>query len=262
VSNWPVLTPDSGIEYNVDATSTGASVDVSSANNSKGSWTQLVASTPYGTAAIQILVKVTANGFTALDIGVGGSGSETVVAPDVLLAMDSVALYTLTLPLAIPAGSRIAARIAGSNNFATNTVEMAIRLLPPTHLVPVGFQRMSRLASPTTNDAGGTGNTFSAWAEVTSSLGFTARAFLLRCATDASSTGGSALAQVGIGAASSEQVVGTTLHGKSAFASFGILTLLPVNAPRGERVAFRHASDATAAAAGPRVVTYTIWALG
>jgi hypothetical protein len=103
----------------------GTNLSVPGASNTKGSWTQLVASTsePYAGLVIGVQggadnVQPIANAL--IDIGVGASGSEVVVVSNVaafstttseqLVVVDNGPWY-----LDIPAGSRIAARFATSN---------------------------------------------------------------------------------------------------------------------------------------------------
>lgn len=82
--------------------------------NTKGTWVEAVASTSADTSIVWLLPDVgAANGVDSsclLDIGVGPSGSETVVAQNLGIGHRSLSNDWIAVPLSIPAGSRIAFR--------------------------------------------------------------------------------------------------------------------------------------------------------
>jgi hypothetical protein len=118
-------------DYGTNTADSGAvSVDPGATINTKGSWTQIVAST---TNPIRMLMVGIGNGANAtrtaydwlLDIGIGGSGSEVVILADQHLeAHTSDDLMSPTFigpfPCNIPAGTRIAARSQCSGNDAAD----------------------------------------------------------------------------------------------------------------------------------------------
>ncbi len=108
VCNGTSIAPDT-------ANSRGTTVNSNALANTLGAWTQLIAST----ASDCVFLNVGAGGFVfagsdgALDIGVGAAGSEQVIAGQLHVSMKDAAgdaQTTYPLPLAIPAGTRIAAR--------------------------------------------------------------------------------------------------------------------------------------------------------
>ncbi len=103
----------------VSGTSTGTVLVGSASTFTKGAWAQLIAST---TTDINWVVvsgeSVTTGGSAfAVDIGVGGSGSEIVVVSNLNYTFAGGAAFSF--PLTIPAGTRIAARFASNNGSDT-----------------------------------------------------------------------------------------------------------------------------------------------
>lgn len=108
--------------------------------NVKGSWTQLIAAT----AAQWDRLRFADHGFDSTagwltDIGVGGSGSETVLIANLMGASTSTTMSegVLTLPCNIPAGTRISARIqnvSGSGSAAIGIAGFAASFASPQNV--------------------------------------------------------------------------------------------------------------------------------
>lgn len=120
--------------------------------HTKGAWTQIVSSTTSDTGLIVVNYNGTAGIATdasvLFDIGVGAAGSEVVVASD--LAVGGIG-FSLTphfsLPIFIPAGSRVAARAQAA---ATTTAGAASWLLLRTadaHLTPRSVDTLGVVSS-------------------------------------------------------------------------------------------------------------------
>jgi hypothetical protein len=121
------------------ASSKGTSISLG--NLSKGSWVQLVASSAFryvgGVISIGGDADTTLNAhFAALDIGVGGAGSEVVVVDDLNLELSSTEFIyneepsersTFMLRNAIPAGTRIAVR--GLATGSGDTVDVSLHMI-------------------------------------------------------------------------------------------------------------------------------------
>ena len=96
----------------------GTSVTAHASIHTKGSWTQLIASTTYDAEWICVAFGPTNVAATQtdslVDIGIGGSGAETVLIPNLLAGYVGQAVSALgrhiLLPIKIPKGSRISAR--------------------------------------------------------------------------------------------------------------------------------------------------------
>lgn len=127
------------VTYQADtATSRGLALAVPGSTNTKGAWTEMVASTATDLAALHATVQ--ANGSTAMgtggvlvDIGTGPPGSETVIIPDLYYLGATTenyqALSPTTYGVDIPAGTRIAARYARSHT--GNPVDLILVGAPP-----------------------------------------------------------------------------------------------------------------------------------
>lgn len=120
--------------YGADTSdSGGVSVDPGGSANTKGAWSQLAASTrPAGLLVVafgnQANIARSAGNFM-VDIGVGAAGAEVVVIPNLALKASAsgagvtIALEPLVfppLPVAVPAGARLAARAQSNNTDATD----------------------------------------------------------------------------------------------------------------------------------------------
>lgn len=109
------------IALNTFTQSRGVAIDPGVAANTKGSWVEMTSSAPRDLAALVAIIghnNDTARAAAAtmlLDIGIGAGGSEQVVIPDLFLnwgpTWDCPAnVYFQPMPVAIPAGTRVAAR--------------------------------------------------------------------------------------------------------------------------------------------------------
>lgn len=89
-------------------------VTASATAHTKGAWVEAVASTTEQTVALLVALATTTNlsntdTSTLLDVGIGAAGSEVVVVADLQVGWKS-AQQSWMLPLAVPAGARIALR--------------------------------------------------------------------------------------------------------------------------------------------------------
>lgn len=109
----------------------GTTITASGSVNTKGSWTQLIASTAGDCcfAFIDVILNVGAATNVLFDIGVGAAASEVVICSNLFAGMPAAgggaAINSYCFPLSIPAGSRIAARCQSDVGGATVTVRMA-----------------------------------------------------------------------------------------------------------------------------------------
>lgn len=92
----------------------GVATVTAGSGNTKGAWAEAVTSTSGDTSIVWLRPDVGAtngtNSACLLDIGVGPSGSETVVAQNLGIGHRSLLNDWIAVPLSIPAGSRIAFR--------------------------------------------------------------------------------------------------------------------------------------------------------
>lgn len=112
------------------ADSGGTSIDPGGTVNTKGSYTQIVSSTPRPIKSLVIAFGNQANNVRSsqswlVDIAIGGSGSEKVILPNIAINASTspdivTPQVTPPLPVNIPAGTRIAARAQSDGNDATD----------------------------------------------------------------------------------------------------------------------------------------------
>lgn len=125
------LSPGSPVTWggaSIATTARGVGLTVPGSLNTKGAWTEIVASTSVAVSQLALYAQCAGNntmpsGSLLIDIGVGASGSESVVIPDLAYATSTSEWLLARGPQAygvdIPAGSRIAARYARSASNAT-----------------------------------------------------------------------------------------------------------------------------------------------
>ncbi|WP_101791010.1 hypothetical protein [Nonomuraea indica] len=121
----------------VPATSSGTHVTPSGSMNVKGSWAELAAATTSPIHALMVLVQSSTSAPSsaryAIDIGIGGAGSETVIVPDHHVRTQNSPAYVypqspqfVPLSMCIPAGVRLAARCAVTSGSVTTPIEVAV----------------------------------------------------------------------------------------------------------------------------------------
>ena len=105
------------------------SVSPGATANTKTSWVQVVASAPAAVGGIRVISRsaytLSATQSAILDIGIGAAGSETVIVPNVLVgapASTSFGGICFDVPIAIPAGSRVAIRAASQRTSYTLSI--------------------------------------------------------------------------------------------------------------------------------------------
>lgn len=147
--------------------------------NVKGAYTQITANTSFSYDAITLQMYQTGGGGSCflVDIAIGPAGSEQVILSNILLdSMRSaqVGAVLLDLPISIPAGSRIAARVQDPIGSGTRNLQLAV-------IGSSGGANFSQASAPdavtygantansngTLIDQGATANVFGAWTEMT-----------------------------------------------------------------------------------------------
>lgn len=115
---------------------------------SKGGWAQVFASLANDTYGLMILVHNSrtsaANRSYAIDVGIGGAGSEQVIIPDLIGSNAGVTNNTCGIwyyfPIFIPAGTRVAVRAQGSVTTTCRVIVRAMQLpRDPTMVKTCGY---------------------------------------------------------------------------------------------------------------------------
>ena len=101
------------------ATSVGTAIPAVGATNTKGGWTQLVASSSFAASALILTYRgTTANGDALIDIGTGAMGAEVVVISNIPCSRqvgDNVNQHYAVFPIAIASGTRISCRFQSTS---------------------------------------------------------------------------------------------------------------------------------------------------
>jgi len=241
------------------ATSLGTSVSPSSSANTKGSYAQLTASSPID--ACLMIVEVTpasaALGAYAIDIAIGGAGSEVVIAPNLVVqnAFSLTIPHVFVVPVQIPAGTRIAARCQ-SATASDSAIAVTAQLFAGSFsqmegaagVEAIGF--VSASTQGTTIDAGGTANTKGAYVQLTASAARDYVGFFFvvdNLNANSSLSSNAQLLDIAIGGAGSEVVIEPNYQIRRN--NSGIAVLPPVSPifaapiPAGSRIAARSQSE-------------------
>lgn len=197
-----------------DPTPAMVSVATNATAHTKGAWVEIVAAAPSDVDIIELLIANTAAAAVAggalMDVGVGAAGSEVVIAPDVGVGnSSSVNLYdclTVSLPVAVRSGSRIAVRWQAARASATSA-SVAMRLFRwPSG---AGLRSPSKLDAIGVNTSTTAGTSAGATSNVWTSVGTAARAYqgfvAVIMSNDATMAAASAAVDVGVGASGSER---------------------------------------------------------
>lgn len=246
----------------------------SGAAHTKGSWTQLVASTTGPVAWLAIQVQpgtVTAPIGLLFDIGVGGAGSETVVIPNLFLgnsASNPTAAVTYVVPFNIPAGSRIAARC--QDNVGSGTMVISVQTLAPGGDGFSGAGRIEACGPDTATsrlaqvDPGGSAGTKGTYAQLIASTSFAYR-WLLFAAGHARNAAASTTTwriDLAVGASSSEQIIIPDIFAAvNTGTDYEMITFgVPYAIAAGSRIATRASASITDAT--DRIVNVAVWGCG
>jgi hypothetical protein len=150
----------------------GLSIPSGSSANAYGAWTTLVAAAPFDVTYMDVVITGPWGAEQgAVQIGVGISGSEAIIAADLVCYSTDVTTYRFPLPCAIPAGARIAAR--SSSTHASDTQDYLHLILfegdigatDAAGVDSIGYVPSS--SSGTTIDPGGTAYTKGAYVPLT-----------------------------------------------------------------------------------------------
>jgi hypothetical protein len=113
--------------YGVASTPTMTSLDPGATINTKGAYSQLVASTSTDIRALQLVCAKSGTGAASdwrVDVAIGAGGSEQIIIPDYYCTTNATAgqipvpPVSPVIPVSIPVGTRIAARCSNSINTA------------------------------------------------------------------------------------------------------------------------------------------------
>lgn len=185
MAGWPTSTSGLNyITYPVGPTPLGTTVTASGSTNTKGSYTELAASTPFTATAIVVTVQFAgdsaASGYAfLLDIATGAAASESVLIPDLMVngqvatgSSNLGSFAQFTIPIAIASGTRLSARCAC--NTASKSLGVVVTLLSTNGLpgMTAALQSYGVTAASsrgTAIDPGGSTNTKGSYTQLTAS---------------------------------------------------------------------------------------------
>lgn len=219
--------------------------------NTKGSWTQLVASSVG--SATEILVILQVAGTTVVDglvdIGIGSLGNEKVILPNLLVSKNTGYFnYLYRFPFSIKEGTRVSARCQ-TNVSSTSAYMMAHLVSRSFYGSILGLTTAYGVATAdsggTLVDAGGTANTKGSWTQITSSTTSPIRQLTIALGNAGltSRTGTQGSFDVAVGSAGNEKAilsdVPLIVSGSAVFINCPVFGPFFVNIPTGTRISVR-----------------------
>ncbi len=230
-----------GVSSGTGTLLTGAAISV------EGSWTELKASTSFDTTYIVVTLD-DPNGGNALfvDLAVGASGSEVAIATDLFYRTDTSSHLrssgmAYSMPIRIPSGSRVSARLMGAS--ASRTLRVAIQAFGGAGILP-SYQGIESIGG-TYSTASGSGSKGS-WAQLLASTPREYKALHISWGTIEFNSGQStvSLIDIGVGGSGSEIVLVPDLFSAASNVS-GVcfnsyrMAFIPGRIPAGTRISFR-----------------------
>ena len=253
------------VDRNESSTATvRVTFNANSTTHTKGSWTEIEASTVAEGNCLVIgpdgVAVDGANTSMLLDIGFGAAASEVVVIPDIEVgAVTTAGGTSLIFPIRVPKGTRIAARTQAAITSDGIGLSIAVGRLTnftaPARVLTFGTNAANSKGTSLT--APGSLNTKGAWTEITAAVSEPLHAIVYSASLDGQSTTGTCVyaIDIGVGSAGNEQVVASGLPGRTggteAFSlfynnsGFG-LPSMPVacDIPKGARLVARYQRSA------------------
>lgn len=226
------------------------------AANVKGSWVELVASTPFATDAILLSPNYSDGNYSYLiDIGMGAAGSEVAFLNNLYFWQGSSYSKSgnpIIIPFHIPAGVRLAMRCQSSG--ASSAVRFGILLLggslykmaPHQNIYTYGANLSTTRGTAIT--AGANYNTKGSWVAVCSSLDIAIKGFFLAFGNGPTTGTQDYLIDIAVGGAGSEQIlinnyIQSSSPGISYNFAHNLSPFFPIPLPAGSRIALRTQSN-------------------
>lgn len=239
------------------STSKGATVTANAAANTKGTYTQLIASCAFDVTSILIMLDdQTAALDYLVDIAVGAAAAEVIIASNLLGTGGTGSISYgahYFFPVNIPAGSRISARCQCSTG--GSLIQVSALLFGGGFLDPETLGDVETFGADTTDsggvniDPGATVNTKGAYSQLSAATPYPIRllTFSIGCQLNTVRTTQSWLVDIAVGAAGSEVVILPNIVLNCSTSPDIIepqtINRLPVNIPAGTRLSVRAQSS-------------------
>lgn len=253
--------------YGASSSSLGTAVtSASGANNFSASFTQLCASLDVDAQGFWVVVQNSGGYLFQIRLFIGAAAAETEMCT-VFAGCPSAHAGAIYVPIAIPAGSRISAKVADDGGSSTvNLIIVPCRGAGQVPLVSTGWVVGLTSGAPVDVDCGGTANTKSSWVQITSSSHATrdAKGYSIAFCWDGScDTSNSQLWDLAIGGSGSEQVIVANLNasqeGYRAQLEPKILGPFWTPIPAGSRLAARAQSSTNSASSRVPRIALILW---
>lgn len=260
----PFLDTGAAIKSNGDtATSRGTLVTGSGSSNTKGSYTELVTATEFDCCGLLLRISETGSGREFIDIAVGAAASEVVVVHN-LAVRGAAATPYIFLPVHIPAGTRISARLQGDSGSLTCRLSVVtIAYAGPT--VPFLGSRIQSYGENLGNTDGTnqqltsyTANVKGGWLEMSAA---TPDDIYAMCLGQIMFTFSNVqlLVDIGIGAMGAEETILSNLpFGANSNVQTAYCPWLPVYVPKGSRLSIRFQSNIVGSGNFPDFILYGV----
>lgn len=255
--DWPLM--GGGVVHEAsgaEAFSNTHKIISSATANTKGAYVELIAATLEITTTLEVAVRTNSTSSSLLDISVGASSSEQVIIANILTAARaSQQDFRFFLPLFIPKGERISARVQSTGTSQEIHCGISVSGGPFMPSAPLG--RMTTYGA-TTSDSGGisvdpgsTGSTKGAYSQIVSSTTNNIKLLWVMFGNLNNQAMGNDrfLFDIAVGSATSETIIIPDIATSVTANSDGPLNPVagpyPVRVPAGSRLAARSQSDAT-----------------
>lgn len=244
------------------STLTGTSVTANASTNTKGGWTEFISAANNTEQIGNITVMFHPNTGTQadflVDVGIGGSGVEEVVIPDLWIHTNNAdeGIGKFDFPVSLPTNERISMRCQSSGSSAA--IPAWIITSGRSLSQSVALQRVTAYGAATATTDGvpvarnTTPGTFGSWVEIVSSTTNPMKGFIVAAHKDGISWGASGdlrvMYEVAIGGSGSEDdniiysgplVTNNTTEGTSEFCS----SFIPIGVAAGQRLAIHANGD-------------------
>lgn len=235
--------------------STGTLVTPSASANVKGSYAELTSATAFSYEAVYVTIECSTVAPVLVDVAIGAAASEVVLIPDLFFskalssAVRSIARFLI--PIAVPAGARVAARAASPNGSGATCRVAILGIGGDGILVGNGSSAWSAvhasIAKGVVVDPGGSADTKGSWVELISSTPSLTRSLTVTIGNDniISNTFDHWLVDIATGAGGSEvlKLSDFFITGENSLDFCRSNITIPCAIPAGTRIAARAQSN-------------------
>ncbi len=238
--------------------SRGTQVTAGATPHVKTAWTEVIASTSFDYESLLIELRSFTGGHL-LDMGIGSSGNEEVIIPNLLFALAGGGTTTspvnVNIPIHIPAGSRISLRHQSTTN--AGSFRALFKGFSGNFTANLGVNKIVAYGANTADsggvvvDPGTTVDTKGSYSEIVASTGEDIRGFHIAFGDRHSTRAVSGfLFDIAIGASSSEEIILPNYYfstNTSETAAEWMSPFIPVHIPSGTRIAVRAQAETSSA---------------